>query len=96
MDRLPGIVPIVDVHEAGRIYDRSIGRYALVGAVLMGLALGAIAYAIAAGAWPIAGFGQFAAAGTAPATFLGAGVGIALGALAGALVALYRLPPRRM
>lgn len=96
MDRLPGVVPIVDVHEAGRIYDRSIGRFALAGALLAGAALGAVAYAIAAGIWPVAGLGQFAAAGTAPATFVGAGVGIALGALTGALIALYRLPPRRM
>ena len=94
MDRLPGVVPIVDVHEAGRIYDRSIGRLALIGALLGGVALGVLAYAVATGVWPIAGFGQFAAAGAAPAAFVGAGTGIALGGLTGALLALYRLPQR--
>lgn len=96
MDSRPGIVPLVDVHGAARVYDPALLRLALLGAALAGTLLGLAAYGLAAGLWPIAGLGQFAAAGTAPATFVGAGVGLATGALAGALVALYRLPARRV
>lgn len=90
----PGTVALVDEQQAGRIYDGSILRFALLGGVLGAIALAWLAYAFADGIWTIAGVGQFAAAGVAPATFAGAGVGVALGALAGAIVALYRLPAR--
>jgi hypothetical protein len=86
------VVPLVDEQDAGRVYDRSMLHLALIGAVLAGLLFGALAWALATGSWSVSGLGQFAAAGTAPATFTGAGVGAALGGLAGALVALYRIP----
>lgn len=88
-------VPLVDEHEAGRIYDASIHRWALAGALVLGVALGLLGWAVAAGALPVAGLGQWAAGGPAVGAFGGAGLGVAAGGLAGALLALYRLPPRR-
>lgn len=87
-------VPVVDQQPSGRVYDRSIHRNALLGALVGGLVFGAWAYAIATGRMPIVGLGQFAASGGGVALFVGAGVGVAIGGLIGALIALYRLPPR--
>lgn len=88
-------VPLHDGAQAHRIYHRSLLTFALAGAAAGGAVLGWLAYAVAEGALPVAGLGQFAAAGWGVATFVGAGVGMALGGLAGGLVALYRLPPRK-
>jgi len=88
------LVPIVDEQGAGRIYDPSILRLTLAGALVGAVLLGWLAFAIAGGL-PVAGLGQFSAAGAGAATFTGAGIGLALGGLVGGLVALYRLPPRR-
>lgn len=90
------IVPLVDVQEAGRIYDRSIHRLAVLGALAGALLLGGIGYAVAAGALPVAGLGQWAAAGPALGAFTGSGLGAAAGGLCGGLVALFRLPRRRL
>lgn len=87
-------VPLVDEHEAGRIYDPSILRWALWGGLLGGLLLGWLGYAVAAGDLPIAGLGQWAANGAAGGAVAGAGMGLAVGGLVGALFALYRMPPR--
>lgn len=88
----PSSVPLVDRTQAGRIYDRSILISAIWGGIFGGLVLGVAAYLIAAGITPIAGLGQFATGGTSPATFTGAGVGAALGALIGGVFATLRLP----
>lgn len=88
------IVPLVDTQAAGRVYDPSILRWALLGAFIGAVLLGLLCYAIAAGALPIAGFGQFAASGVGVGTFVGTGLGVAIGGLIGALFALYRLPAR--
>lgn len=89
------LVPIVDAQGAERIHDPSILQLTLAGALIGAVLLGWLAFAIAAGGLPIAGLGQFSAAGAGAATFTGAGIGVALGGLVGGLVALYRLPPRR-
>lgn len=89
------VVPLLDEPEPGRvIYDARITLWALAGAALGAIALGFIGWLIAA-AWPIRDFGQFAASGTTVSTLTAAGVGAALGALAGALMALVRLPSYR-
>lgn len=90
------VVPLIDEPEPGRIvYGPAMLLWALSGALIGALLLGAVAWLVASGAWAVAGAGQFAAAGTGVATFTGAGAGAALGALAGALVALHRIPAYR-
>jgi hypothetical protein len=89
------VVPLVDEQQAGRIYDPSIHRWALAGALAGAVLLGLLGWAVAAGVLPLAGLGQWAAAGPAVGAFTGAGLGVAGGGLAGALLALYRLPPRQ-
>lgn len=88
------IVPLVDEHEAGRIYDRSIHRLAVLGAVAGAAILGWLGWAVAAGSLPVAGLGQWAASGPLLGAFTGAGLGAAAGGLCGALAALFRLPRR--
>ena len=88
------VVPLVDQQEAGRIYDPTILRFAAVGGLLGALVLGVAAWLVGSGSLPVAGFGQFSAAGAGVATFTGSGLGLALGALVGALVALGRPPAR--
>lgn len=89
------LVPLVDEQEAGRIYDSSIHRWATWGALAGALLLGGLGWALAGGALPVAGLGQWAASGTALATFTAAGLGAAAGGLTGALLALYQIPTRR-
>lgn len=90
------VVPLVDEHEAGRVYDPSLLRWALWGALFGGLLLGWLGYELADGGWTVTGLGQWAASGTAVGATTGGGLGIALGGLLGALLALYRMPPRRL
>lgn len=89
-----GVVPLVDRDEAGRIYDASIHRWALMVAVPAALLFGWSGYAMATGSLPIAGLGQWAVGGPAVGAFTGGGIGAAAGGLAGALSALYRRPAR--
>lgn len=88
-------VPLVDEHEAGRIYDPSLLRWALWGAVIGVLLLGGLGYGLANGSVAVTGLGQWASSGTAVGAVAGGGLGLATGALAGALLALYRMPARR-
>lgn len=85
-------VPLHDAPREHPIYDRSLVMFSLLGALVGGVILGWLGYAVAAGGLPIPGLGQFAAAGWGVAAFVGAGVGVALGGLAGGLVALFRMP----
>lgn len=85
-------VPLHDALREHAIYDRSLVMFSLLGALVGGVILGWLGYAIAEGGLPIPGLGQFAAAGWGVAAFVGAGVGVALGGLAGGLVALFRMP----
>ena len=90
------VVPLLDEPDPGRIvYRPAMLAGALGGAAIGAVVLGAFAWLTASGLWPIAGFGQFAAAGTGVATFTGAGGGGAAGALAGGLWALSRIPAYR-
>lgn len=86
-------VPLADAPRGHPIYRASLASFALLGAAMGGLVLGWTAFNVVEGPLAIAGLGQFAAAGWGVATFTGAGVGAALGGLAGGLVALYRMPP---
>lgn len=88
------LVPLVDEHEAGRIYDPSLLRWALWGALLASLLLGWLGAAAANGDLSIAGLGQWAAAGPLLAAVTAGGIGLALGGLIGALLALFRMPAR--
>lgn len=89
------LVPLVDVQTAGRIYDPSILSFTRFGALVGALVIGWLAFAIARGSIPVAGFGQFGAGGLGPAVVAGAGIGAALGSFAGGLTAVMRLAPRR-
>lgn len=89
------VVPLVDEQEGMRIYDPSLHRFALIGGSVGAVGIGAVGWSLADGALAIAGLGQFAASGVSPATVAAATVGLAAGALAGALIALFRIPPRR-
>lgn len=73
------------------IYRPIILYAALIGAVIVGLALGIIGYLIASGSWAIVDLGQISATftGTTAVTF--GGVGVALGGLAGSLYGLSRM-----
>lgn len=87
------VVPLIDEIASGRVvYHESIARSGLAGALLGALTLGFVAWLVASGLWSLRDIGQFAASGPAVATFTGAGLGAALGGLAGALFAVYRLP----
>lgn len=85
-------VPLHDAPQEHPIYERSLLTFALLGALAGGVVLGWLGYAVAEGGLPVAGLGQFAAAGWGVATFVGAGTGVALGGLTGGLIALLRLP----
>lgn len=89
---LARFVPLHDAPREHPIYDRSLLLCTLIGALAGAIILGWFAYAVAEGSLPIAGLGQFAAAGWGVATFVGAGMGVAFGGLAGGLIALFRLP----
>lgn len=85
-------VPLRDAPREQTIYDGSLVTLALLGASAGGIILGWLGYAVAEGPLPVAGLGQFAGAGWGVATFVGAGVGVSLGALAGGLIGLFRMP----
>lgn len=85
------LVENLDETYEGRIYHRSLGVYALAGFLAGGIILGFIAYLISTGSLPVSGFGQFSASGTAPAVTVGFGIGSAVGALAGGIIALNKL-----
>lgn len=89
------VVPLVDSDQASRIYDASIHRWGLLAAAVGALLVGWLGYAVGNGSLPIAGLGQWAVGGPAVGAVTGAGIGAAAGGLAGALVALYRMQPRR-
>ncbi len=72
---------------------RSIFYSTLLGAIFGGLALGLVGYLIATGRFPVAGLETLAASGAAPAIFVAAGIGIALGGLLGAFRVLLRFAP---
>lgn len=95
-DGPPGVVPIVDAHKGGRIYHPRLLRFALVGGAIGLVLLGWISASVESGFMPVPGLGQFSAAGTAVAVVAGGGIGLAVGALAGALIVLYRLPKRKI
>ena len=77
--------------EGNLVYDPIIGKLALWVGIATALVLGIVAYLVAVGVWPIAGLGQFAAAGSRVAVFTGASVGLALGGLTGALIGLSKM-----
>ncbi|WP_324720438.1 hypothetical protein [Salinimicrobium sp. HB62] len=73
------------------IYRPIILHAAVIGALIVGLALGVVGYLIAEGSWAIVDLGQLSApfVGTTAVTF--AGVGVALGGLIGSLFGLHRI-----
>lgn len=83
----------VEFESPPGVFHRFILYGTIVGAAIGGILLGLLFYLIAAGRLVVAGLGMLAASGTAPAAFVGAGVGIAAGGLAGALWMLFRIPP---
>lgn len=89
------LVPVVDVQDAARVYDRSILWFTLIGLLLGALVLGLLGAAIATRTAPVAGLGQIAAGGSGPAVVASGGLGAALGGCIGGILAMLRLPPRR-
>jgi hypothetical protein len=77
--------------EGNLVYDPIIGKLTLWIGLATALVLGIVAYLVATGVWPIAGLGQFAAAGSSVAVFTGASVGLALGGLTGALIGIGKM-----
>lgn len=94
--RQPGdlTVPLVDMQDAARVYDPSILRCTVIGAVAGALLLGLLLASIVAGSMPIAGLGQIAAGGTGAAVVAGGSIGAALGGCIGGIAAMVRLPAR--
>lgn len=91
----PAVVPLVDEVETGRVvYHSSMTLLALLGGFAGALVFGFVAWLIAFGVWALRDVGQFGAGGVGVATFTGAGIGLALGALLGGLTALFRIPAR--
>lgn len=70
------------------IYDPILLKFALIGALIFGILLGVISYMVARGTWPIQDFSQFSASEDWVAAITGAGIGIALGGLAGGILGL--------
>lgn len=77
--------------EGNLVYDPIIGKLTLWVSLATAVVLGIVAYLVATGVWPIAGLGQFAAAGSSVAVFTGASVGLALGGLTGALIGIGKM-----
>lgn len=75
-----------------RIWDPAIPRMALLIGALGAVLLGAVGWLVAEGVLPVAGLGQWAAGGVAPAVLTAAAVGLAVGGLIGGTAALWRLP----
>jgi hypothetical protein len=90
----PFVVPLVDEQKGERIYHPDLLRYALIGGAVGALLLGLLSAAVESGFLPIAGLGQFSTSGTAVAVVAGGGIGLAFGALAASLIALFHLPKR--
>lgn len=89
------VVPLVDEHEAERIYHPRLLRWALWGALAGALLLGWLGFALATGTLALAGLGQWATAGPVAGAVTAGGIGLAVGALVGGLAALLRMPARR-
>lgn len=94
-ERVSVVVPLVDEAEGRRIYDPRMLRAAVLGGLVGGIIVGFVGFALAVGWVAVAGLGPWAAAGPGPTTFAAASIGIAVGALAGSLFVLYRLPRRQ-
>ncbi len=92
----PVLVPLANEREGEAIYSPNILRLAGGGALIGALLLAVVGYLVASGRAPLPHTGPFAAGGTAPAVFVAAGLGLALGALVGGLIAVNRLPKREM
>lgn len=77
--------------EGNLVYDPIIGKLTLWVGLATAVTLGIIAYLVATGVWPLAGLGQFAAAGSSVAVFTGFSVGFALGGLTGGLIGIGKM-----
>ncbi|MHA6278768.1 hypothetical protein ACXYMT_01180 [Salinimicrobium sp. CAU 1759] len=73
------------------IYKPIILHAALIGALIVGLALGVVGYLIAEGSWAIVDLGQLSAPFVGTTTITFAGVGVALGGLIGSLFGVHRI-----
>lgn len=73
------------------IYRPIILHAALIGAVVMGLALGLMGYLIAEGSWAIVDMGQLSAPFPATTAITFGGVGVAIGGLIGSLYGLSQM-----
>ncbi len=72
-------------------YHPSILRNAILGAVIGGIILGALAYMMAKGIIPIEGLGQISASGTGAAAFFGFITGSAIGGLFGSVYGIFAM-----
>jgi hypothetical protein len=83
-------LPPVEIAAAQETLYRALFFYTLFGAIFGCLTLGAAAYMISARHVHVASLDMLSASGPMPATLMGAGFGIALGGLGGAILAWFR------
>lgn len=73
-------------------YHPSVLKYAVAGAVAVGIIFGIAGWLLASGIIAVEGLGQIAAGGKDAATFLGFVAGSAVGGLSGSITALFFMP----
>lgn len=72
--------------EGGPIYNPAIGTGAFWGALVGVILIGALAWLLASGAWPVVGLGQLPSGSYGAAAFLGFLIGSFLGGLTGSYI----------
>ncbi|MEX2336807.1 MAG: hypothetical protein WD555_06015 [Fulvivirga sp.] len=77
--------------EGGPVYHPAIGKGALWGGIIGGILIGALAWLVASGAWPVVGLGQMAAGNYGAAAFMGFLMGSAVGGLTGSFIGINRM-----
>ncbi|ARS38145.1 hypothetical protein [Pontibacter actiniarum] len=86
------LVPTLNTDpEGGPVYHPAIGKGALWGGLIGGVLVGALAWLVAAGVWPVVGLGQMAGGSYGAAAFMGFVLGSAVGGLIGSFIGINRM-----
>jgi hypothetical protein len=89
----PHLTPSPDDRPGGARIPENLAAFFGVGALVGAALLGLTAYLASAGVIALGGSDQVVVSGVATAVFAGAGAGVAIGALAGGIVALALTSP---